>query len=392
MKIGNTSALDSSYIIDGVKMRFTPREILESANENGQKILDETTEPIVDESIDPSPVTGEFSNNIIHRHIDHLYALMRIPRNIPANCADNISKAETGKAIINMLWRNGHFRLDDLQVHTTWKWDTAPVGNMAAFYSSVESVCNYLDLLGIQLAGYEFVENTGKCEILLETDLAGSAQTEVEANEDEPAEDATEMKLFLCAEPFKTLDPELSNGRKCPENIIGDTDNWLIYIPFDTCKYRLGGSLLEELSGIPGGKSPDIQDTDYFMDCFEVVREFVEDGIVLSGVTVGTGGLMTALKRMAGDKGIDADIESIIQSYKENDAIKILFSEIPGVIIEIPSSDFDYVDAELLLQDVAYYPVGHPGTNGLTVNNKSKDSLSGILQSLLDMQAAEGED
>ena len=85
------------------------------------------------------------------------------------------------------------------------------------------------------------------------------------------------------------------------------------------------------------------------MDCFEVVREFVEDGIVLSGRTVGRGGLMTALGGLCtGGIGAGIDLGTVMQSYGENNLVSILFGEVPGVVIEISSSDFDYVDAELL--------------------------------------------
>jgi hypothetical protein len=48
------------------------------------------------------------------------------------------------------------------------------------------------------------------------------------------------------------------------------------------------------------------------------------------------------------------------------------------------------VDAELLLQDVAYYPLGHPARSALGVKLSSKTDIQGILSSL--MNTLEGED
>ena len=47
----------------------------------------------------------------------------------------------------------------------------------------------------------------------------------------------------------------------------------------------------------------------------------------------------------------------------------------------------------MLLQDIAYYPLGHPSASakGISFKEKSRNSVAGILASLLS-QASEGED
>ena len=81
--------------------------------------------------------------------------------------------------------------------------------------------------------------------------------------------------------------------------LIDDPDSWLVYVPMESCEYRLGGSLLSELLQQGSDVAPAPSDPDYFIDCFEVVREMVEDGVIIAGASVGRGGLMTALKRMS---------------------------------------------------------------------------------------------
>ena len=136
-----------------------------------------------------------------------------------------------------------------------------------------------------------------------------------------------------------------------------------------------------------------IQDPDYFIDCYEVVRELTEDGIVKAGVTVADGGLATAAYKMCERLGANLDLSGIVTSYGENDHIRILFGEIPGVMIQISDSDYDYVDSQLILQDIAYYPLGHPTAafQGIRVTQNSKTGVAEILASLMG-QASEGED
>ena len=74
--------------------------------------------------------------------------------------------------------------------------------------------------------------------------------------------------------------------------------------------------------------------------------------------------------------------------------VRILFSEVPGVLIQIKDADYDYVDAQLLLQDIAYFPIGHPGNNGgkFSVTYGRKPGVSAILASLIQDHYSEGED
>ena len=172
-----------------------------------------------------------------------------------------------------------------------------------------------------------------------------------------------------------------------------DPQSWVVYIPFDTSDFRLGGSLLSQTLGLGAGPCPQITDADYFMDCYEVVRELVEDGILLSGATVGEGGLLRTVRQMAADGvGLSVDVADVMRSYQEQDVLRILFGEVPGAVIQIHDADFDYLDAELLLQDVAFFPLGHPvpGSGEVRVKASAKSGIQTILESL--MQNAEGED
>lgn len=373
--------LDSEYIIDGSRMEMTPRQILDEAT-GCHSCGPETcgVEPIVDESVDPTLETSPFRAAEIHDYLRVTASSSAAPRNIPAFCPEEVTKTEIASALLETIWKSGHFRLDDLAAEISWEWAPEPVGNMSSFYKSVSAACEYLDFLGVRLSGYSFRRgNCCRIHIEVKVNAAGSSSF---------TSDFPDM-------PFRTQNPELSTVRKCPSAISEDKNNWLIYIPFDTAKFRLGGSLLSEVTGISGGRAPELIDSDYFIDCYEVVREFVEDGVVVSGVTSCRGGLMNALSELAGkNSGIQADLSGIIRSYGESDIVKILFGEIPGVVLEIKDSDFDYVDAEMLLQDVAYYPLGHPGGTGIDIVTGDLNNISGILQSLIGLQdmTPEGED
>lgn len=381
-----TSALHSKYIIDGVSRRLTPAEMLDDCLASAEVKPNTESgefEPIVDESTDPSPSMKKFQNQNVQGYLATVVSLLDEPRPFPAAYADPYTRGRIAKALLDAVWLNGHFKLGDLTLAAKWKWNGKPLGNMAAFYSSAEATADYINNLGICLSGYSFTESGRVC------------QTSFKVGACEKAESPDEDDIFLPEDaPFGSEHPVLGRRRAVPDKLAADPDSWIIYVPFDTCDFRLGGSLLCDALGQNGDNSPEIGDADYFIDCYEVIREFIEDRIAVSAATVCDGGLLTALKLMcSGDVGADIDISGIMSAYGEDKKLRILFSEVPGAIIQIKDSDYDYVDAEFLLQDIAYYPIGHPVTGTGEVNVKAGGSgIANILQSLLGSQASEGED
>ena len=95
---------------------------------------------------------------------------------------------------------------------------------------------------------------------------------------------------------------------------------------------------------------------------------------------------MCALDSMTGaDVGMDVSLSDLKRAYNSSDMVRILFSEVPGAVIQVKDSDFDYIDAEFLLQDVMYFPLGHPvsGKKGVKVSLSEKSAISQILDSLV---------
>jgi hypothetical protein len=387
-----TSALHSEYIIDGIPRRFTPADILDGCLDkepSGNNDYEEF-EPIVDESVDPHPAEDQFRAQDFQEYLEGIHSMAGIQRNCPMAFPEEFAKGRIAKALLDTIWLKGHFRLSDLTLSAKWRWNTKPLGNMAAFYGSVEASADYIDSLGISLSSYSFSESDKVSQIAFKV----SATDRPEDPDEEIAPEEEEIDLTGNS-PFGSPHPSIIRRRAVPDKLVADPDSWLIFIPFDSCEFRLGNSLLCDVYGQNGDTAPEIGDGDYFIDCFEIIREFVEDKVVLSGRTVSDGGLLSALKSMCGDDlGAKIDISGIMNAYDEDKSVRILFSEIPGALIQIKDIDYDYADAEFLLQDIAYYPIGHPvpGSGSIKVKSGRGGGISDILQSLLNSQASEGED
>jgi hypothetical protein len=383
-----TSALFSEYVIDGVPQELTPARILEAClSEDAERIAASggDFDPVVDETVDPAPKPCATDPSRIGEYL-RLVRGIRTPA-FPYAFPETYTKSRIACALIDAIWRRGHFRLGDLSLRLDWTWSPQRIGDMAAFYASVSSAADYVDSLGLKISGYSYSESDGESYLTVVPSLALQRQDEDVSFPDDSG--------FFSDLPFRTEHPRLRMQNFHPSKLLPDASSWLIYVPFEDCEYRLGASLLAQALGSSGALAPQIVDADYFIDCYEVVRELVEDGVVLSGVTVGRGGLLNALKRMTGPKaGASVNLADLMRAKGDRDIVRLLFAEVPGVLFQIADIDYDYVDAELLLQDIAFYPLGHPapGRPGVDVLSSDKPGIQTILESLLRSQSSEGED
>ena len=372
------SALYSHYIIDGIRCDMTPAELLDECMHDSDSLQElPEFDDIIDE-LTETPISFFEPDDSQHdSYLKQTLEASSAERQFMMLYPEHFTRMQIAKALLSRLWSEGHFKLGDLRLWAQWEWNTRHLGNMAAFYASTVAASDYIYGLGTSLEDYLFIEG----------DESSTAKFFAWLPE------STDEDNIFKTSPYESSHPWISESRKCPGHLVGDPQSWIIYIPFDTCRYKLGGSLLAQANNDNGGKAPDISDPDYFIDCYEVVRELTEDGIIMSGATVADGGLMTAAARMCGACGCDLDISGLASSYGETDATKLLFGEVPGVIIQVSDDNYDYVDSQLILQDVAYYPIGHPAQkhNAVKIKQNAGNGVAGILASLLD-QASEGED
>lgn len=372
---GKTDLLNSTYIIDGVQMPLTPGKMLRECLVAPLPEADTEAPALADEREDPAPDNYSYDASLLERYAQLVDYLQK--RQLPIPFAGSYTAGKVAQALLDAVWMGGHFRLGDLTLKAEWKWNDKGIGLAAAFYSSVEEACDYIDALGVKIGKYSLSGGTPSVHF--------KASTVAVSDEEAPEEDTLLQDL-----PYRTVNPRMSRRRKVAASLVPEAQDWIIYIPFDPCDFRLGGSALSQALGTSPSTAPDIQDADYFMDCYEVVRELVEDGVVKAGVTVGEGGLMSALRAMSATVGADVCIRDICKAYGDEDPVRVLFSEVPGVLIQIADIDYDYVDAELILQDVVYFPIGHPSLRKKGVTISERVEIPHILESLLN--TLEGED
>jgi phosphoribosylformylglycinamidine synthase len=121
----------------------------------------------------------------------------------------------------------------------------------------------------------------------------------------------------------KTVSPAL-------EKIPGSK---LLYIDFSKDEFKLGGSSFGQVLNSLGKSTPTVTDAIYFRNAFEAVQQLIQSGLVVAGHDISSGGLITTLLEMCfpvPEVGLNVDVSAL-----GDDLIKILFSENPGVVIQV---------------------------------------------------------
>jgi len=139
--------------------------------------------------------------------------------------------------------------------------------------------------------------------------------------------------------------------------IKNDPDSVLVYIDLSREERKLGGSSFAQLVNKLGVDTPSVKDPAYFVTVFDTVQQMILDGDILAGHDISAGGMITTLLEMcftSNEIGMDIDLSSL----KENDPVQLLFSENPGIIIQVKNSD--HIFSFLKKQKVDFSIIGNP--------------------------------
>ncbi len=139
--------------------------------------------------------------------------------------------------------------------------------------------------------------------------------------------------------------------------VVNDPGTYLYHIDFSFDHLKLGGSAFFQAQNKIGDEVPTIKNPEYFRDAFLAVQELIEKGLVLSGHDISAGGLITTLLEMC-FANVEGGLEINLNKIKENDLIKILFAENPGVVIQVKNKQ----EVENILEEagIGFVRIGQP--------------------------------
>ncbi len=237
------------------------------------------------------------------------------------------------EALTNIVWAPLEGGLKSVSLSANWMWPCRNPGEDARLYNAVEAASNFAIALGINIP-------TGK-------DSLSMTQKYPDGN-----------KVYSPGTVIISAVAEVSDIRAVVKPVIQpEFTSTLIYLDFSNDTLKTGGSSLAQVLNSLGNEAPTVNDPQYFVKAFDAVQTLINRGVVLAGHDISSGGMVTALLEMLFSQpgiGLDADLSG----FGESDIVKLLFSENPGVVLQV--NDLDYTSVLLHEAGLNYQVLGKP--------------------------------
>jgi len=246
------------------------------------------------------------------------------------------SRLSIAESLTNIVWAPMSDQIKSVSLSANWMWPAKNPNENSRLYRAVEAVSDFAVELGINIP-------TGK----------DSLSMTQKYNDD---------VVYSPGTVIITASGEVSDVRKIVEPVLkANDDSHILYIDFSKDAKKLGGSSFAQIMNKIGEEAPDVTDGTYFKNAFNTLQKLIEDEKVLAGHDISSGGMITALLEMCfADNNIGASLD--LSAIGEEDSVKLLFSENPGVIVQV--KDIDEVEAVLNENEIEFAVIGEPTNNG----------------------------
>lgn len=236
------------------------------------------------------------------------------------------------EALTNIVWAPLAEGLDSVSLSANWMWPCKNPGEDARLYKAVEACSRFACELGINIP-------TGKDSL---------SMTQKYGDE----------KVYSPGTVIISAGAEVSDVKKVVSPVlVHDTRSSLYYIDFSFAPLSLGGSAFAQSLNKIGSEAPTVRDSEYFASAFGAIQELIAKDLLLAGHDISAGGMITALLEM-NFANVDGGLDVNLDKVPEKDLVKILFSENPGVLIQVRNRKA--VEAVLDEAGVGYAVIARP--------------------------------
>ena len=213
------------------------------------------------------------------------------------------------EALTNIIWAPLVDKIKTISLSANWMWPCKNPGEDARLYKAAEAASNFAIDLGINIP-------TGKDSLSM-------------------TQKYSDEVVYAPGTVIISAAAEVADVSKVVEPVIKAIDNSLIvHIDFSQMTSALGGSSFFQILSNLGTSAPTIKDPAYFVNAFNAVQDLISNEKILSGHDISAGGIITCLLEMCfSNKNTGMNID--ISSFDNHNPIKFLFSENPGIIIQV---------------------------------------------------------
>ena len=252
------------------------------------------------------------------------------------------------EALTNIIWTPIQDGIRGISLSANWMWPCRHEGEDARLYAAVTAASDFAIALGINIP-------TGKDSLSMT----------------QKYQDGTEV--YSPGTVIISAVGEVIDFRKTVEPAIKEySDTQLLYIDFSGDDFKLGGSCFAQSLNCLGSDTPQVKDPAYFVKVFETIQQLIREEKILAGHDISAGGMIVSVLEMCFPHA-RAGLKINLDQFSENDIIKLLFSENPGILIQV---DHSGVEEKLTQKHIKYHKLGYFTPSGSVEISKSGRTFS----------------
>jgi len=264
------------------------------------------------------------------------------------------------EALTNIVFAPLTDKISGVLLSANWMWPCRNPGEDARLYKAVEACSDFACELGINIP-------TGKDSLSM-TQKYSPPTPKGASHQSPPEGDSGSFKVFSPGTVIISAAATVSDVKKIVSPVVVNKRNtYIYYIDFSFDTFKLGGSALAQSLNKLGNEAPTVQDAAYFKTAFNTVQELINKNLILAGHDISAGGMLVALLEMCFGN-VEGGLNINLDKINEKDLIKILFSENPGILIQVQNKK--EVEEILNEKGIAFACIGKPDKERHILVNK----------------------
>ncbi len=239
------------------------------------------------------------------------------------------SRNSITEALTNIIWAPLKDGLKNVSLSANWMWPCKNEGEDARLYEAVEAISEFSIDLGINVP-------TGKDSLSMKQKY--------------PNEDVISPGTVIISAAANCNDIS-----KVVEPVFKKNAGSIYYINISQDDFKLGGSSFAQVLNKIGNDAPNVKDAGYVKNVFNTIQDLIRNEHIVAGHDVASGGLITTLLELCfADTNLGAELD--LSALAENDALKLLFAENAGIVIQAKDASIEQV---LTNANIEFFNIGN---------------------------------
>jgi len=241
------------------------------------------------------------------------------------------SRLAVAEALTNLVFAPLTHGIKGVSLSANWMWPAKNQGENKRLYEAVKAISEFAIDLGINIP-------TGK-------DSLSMTQKYPDGKKVKSPGTVIVSAVAEVSDIRKTISPVIKHQFE---------NSKMFFVDFGVNGFELSGSSFGQINNRIGQKTPDAE-AGKIKRQFESIQKLIKSDKIIAGHDIGSGGLIVTLLEMNfpnSKNGVEIDLSA----FNEPDLVKLLFSENPGVVLQIDSK---ISSKELAESGLVFIEIGH---------------------------------